>query len=191
MTKQMEDLQGYVNDMLAVETELHEAFRRQKADARLKKFPAAQQLISRAEDTVDVHLAKLRECLKRMGSDESVLKKAVGGVLGAAAGVYDKLRSDDKVSRMLRDDHTALSFASVCYEMLYTTALAMHDSATADLALDHLKEVNTLVVEVNDLIPRVLIEELSSEGKITFDAELADDVVRHTREAWYEASAST
>ena len=63
MTDQMNELQGYVNDMLAVETDLHEVFRRQKSDERVKKFPAAQQYLSRVEEMIDQHLAALRTSL--------------------------------------------------------------------------------------------------------------------------------
>jgi len=79
MSDQMKLLQGYVNDMLAVETELHEAFRRQKRDnTGLRRFTVAHQIVSRTEDTIDRHLSALRDALKRLGSDESTLKKAVG-----------------------------------------------------------------------------------------------------------------
>ena len=187
MTDQMKELQGHVNDMLAVETELHAAFRRQKGDAGIKRNAAAHQFVSRTEDTIDDHLAALKRCAERLGG-ESVLKKAVGGVMGAAAGLYGKVRSDDKVSRVLRDDHAALSFASVCYEMLHTTALAMRDSATADLALSHLKHFTPLIVDLSRMLPEVLVEELSDEGKIPFDRSVAEDAARNTRDAWANAS---
>ena len=190
MSDQMKLLQGYVNDMLAVETELHEAFRRQKRDnTELRRFTAAHQIISRTEDTIDRHLSALRDALKRLGSDESTLKKAVGGVLGAAAGWYDRLRSDSTVSRVLRDDYAALSFATICYEMLHTTALAMKDAETAALAIRHLKDYAPLIMSLGDAVPEVLIDELSSAGAVAADRGVATQAVRNTHEAW--ASATT
>jgi hypothetical protein len=189
MSDQMKELQGYVNDMLTVEVELHEALRRQKKDHDgLRNFGTAHQIVARAEDTVDRHLATLRESLKRLGGDESTLKKAVGGILGAAAGVYDKLRADSTVSRLLRDDYTALSFATVCYEMLHTTALAMKDQVTADLALRHLKDYAPLIMALTEAMPEVLVEELANAGTVTADRSVATDAVRNTREAWASAS---
>src|SRR5262245_48657139 len=59
MGQQMKELQSYVNDMLAVETELHASFRRQKTDDRIKKYAAAYQLVARTEDVIDKHLDAL------------------------------------------------------------------------------------------------------------------------------------
>jgi hypothetical protein len=175
--------------MLAVERELHGVFRRQKEDPRVKRYPNSAALLRRIEDTVDDHLRGLGQCLERLGGDESALKKAIGAVLGIAGGLYDRVRTDDKVSRMLRDDYTALNFATICYEMLHTTALALRDQQTADLALAHLKRYTPLIVEVADEMPRLLIHELTDEGKVPADIRAAEQAARNTRDAWSGASA--
>jgi ferritin-like metal-binding protein YciE len=180
----MDILQGYVNDMLAVERQLHQALRRHKEHEPLRKFAAAKQLVARIEDTIDRHLVDLEACLRRLGGDDSALKKAVGTFLGFAAGIYDKVRTEDNVSRILRDDHTALNFACVCYQMLHTTALAMKDSQTADLALRNLTDFTALVRDLSDTLPGVLLEELAQQRKIAPDPGIAAEAVRHTREAW-------
>jgi ferritin-like metal-binding protein YciE len=189
MTDRAEMIQGYVNDMLAVEREAHSVVRRQKQDAGIRQFAEASRVIDRIEDTLDQHIAELQKCLKAMGADESMVKKAVGTALGAVGGIYDKIRSDDRVSRMLRDDYTAMSFANVCYEMLHTTALAAGDSAVADLAIRHLRDYAPLVMEISDVLPHVLTDELAAEGKIPVDPTAAREAVKNTRAAW-EQSAS-
>jgi hypothetical protein len=188
MTDRGQMMQGYVNDMLAVEREAHSAVRRQKHDTNVKQFVEASRVIDRIEDTLDRHIDELQKCLRAMGADESMLKKAVGTALGAVGGIYDKLRSDDRVSRMLRDDYTAMSFASVCYEMLHTTALAAGDSVVADLAIRHLRDYAPLVIEVTDVLPHVLTDELAAEGKIPVDPAAAREAVRNTRAAWEQSS---
>lgn len=190
MAEQLAMLRGYVNDMLAVEREIHQAFSRQKHDQRIKDCASAYQLIARIEDTIDRHLEQLQNCLARLGTDESALKKAVGSVMGVMAGLYDKLRSDDKISRAMRDDYTALNFAIVCYEMLHTTALAMRDQETADLALSLLRDYTPLVVELTETLPEVIVRELSDEGKIVEDLAVADAAARNAREAWNQGAAS-
>src|SRR5436190_7490896 len=101
MGEQMEILQGYVNDMLAVENEIHQAFRRQKHSSKPSTVDAAAaQLIARIEDTIDRHIADLKTALERIGGSESQLKKAVGAALGAVAGLYDQVR-DETVARMV------------------------------------------------------------------------------------------
>ena len=92
--KSRNDLHGYVTDMLAVETELHNAFRRQKEDDHVRRYPAAHEVITETEEIIDQHMAALRDCAVSLGGGESPLKKAVGGLLGKMAGLYDKVRSD-------------------------------------------------------------------------------------------------
>jgi ferritin-like metal-binding protein YciE len=190
MTQRGEIIQGYVNDMLAVEREAHEAVRRQKHDATVKQHAEASRVIDRLEDTLDRHIADLQKCLKAMGSDESLVKKAVGTALGAVGGIYDKLRSDDRVSRMLRDDYTSMSFSTVCYEMLHTTALAAGDSMVAELAIRHLRDYTPLVMEVTEVLPRVLTDELSADGKFPVNPSAAQEAVRNTRSAWQQGEAT-
>lgn len=189
MADQIEELQGYVNDMLAVEIELHSVFRRQKEDGQIRRYAAAHQLVARTEDVIDRHMASLKDCLRRLGGSESLLKKAGGGVIGVVAGIFDKVRTDDAASPALRDDYAALCFASICYEMLHTTALAMKDQRTADLAIQHLKDFPPLIMALSEILPQVLIDELAAGEKISPDASVVKDAVRNTRAAWAEASA--
>ena len=191
MAEQTVALQGYVNDMLAVETEFHGAFRRQKDDAAVRRHADAHAIVSSAEDVIDRHLSTLKECLQRLGGTESVVKKAVGGVLGVAAGIYNTIRPNENASRVLRDDYAALCFGTVCYEMLHTTALAMKDERTADLALRNLKDFPPLIMAISTTMPSVLIRELAESSTVSSDASVAEDAVRNTRAAWAEASAAT
>ncbi len=188
MSEQMDILQGYVNDMLAVENEIHQAFRRQKhSDKPGEVHPEAAQLIGRIEDTIDRHLVELKRALERLGGSESTLKQAVGIALGAIAGMYDKVR-DETVSRMVRDDLTALNFAAACYQMLHTTALALHDKPLADIALKHLEDFAPLIMDLSQVLPAVVMSELVRDGKVTADASVAEESARNSRNAWTQSS---
>jgi ferritin-like metal-binding protein YciE len=187
MTTAQETLSGYVNDMLAVEREIHQAMRRQKNDERVKRFPAVAMLIANIEDTIDGHIERLGEALARIGANESAIKKAVGTVLGVVGGLYDKVRQDDKVSRLVRDDYAALCFAIVCYEMLHTTALALGDDRVADMAIRHLADYAAAITRVSDVIPRLVVQELAAEAKVPADEKVAEVAVRHVRDAWQQA----
>jgi len=188
MTEQEQIIQGYVNDMLAVEREAHSAVSRQKHDATVKHYAEASRVIDRIEETLDRHIDELRACLERMGGDESLMKKAVGTALGAVGGLYDKLRTDGRVSRMLRDDYAGMAFSTACYEMLHTTALAAGESMVAAVALRHLRDYTSLVMEVSDVLPQVLTDELATRGKLKIDKTAAQEAVRNTREAWSQGS---
>lgn len=185
MSEQMEILQGYVNDMLAVEHEIHNAFSRQKHSDTPKRHPEAAQLIARIEDTIDRHLVELKRALERLGGTESALKKAVGAAMGAVAGLYDQVR-DETVSRMVRDDLAALNFAVACYQMLHTTALAMHDQALADVALKHLRDFTPLIMDLSQVLPSVVVAELAADNQITLDPSVATEAAEAQKKAWWE-----
>lgn len=189
MEKVNETLNEYVNDMLAVEREMHAVFRRQKRDERLGNFPVAERLVEEAEDAMDRHLAALGECAERLGG-ESALKKATGSVLGTIGGLWDRMRASDPVSRTLRDDYTALTFACACYEMLHTTGLAAGDGQVAHLALKHLKDYATLVMDMGDAIPEVVTRELAEEGKLTaMPPNVAEEARLNTCRTWEQAAS--
>jgi len=185
MESERELLRTHVRDMLAVESEIHGAFRRQERDRRLRHDPDARALVARIEETVDRHLLDLKGCLRRMGGEESRLKNALGAVLGTAAGFYDRMRADDPISRMLRDDYIALSTAIVCYEMLHATALAAGDEEVAALALRHVEDYAPLVMGISDLLPHAIVRELAREGKLPPNRDdAATRAVVNTRRAW-------
>ena len=190
MDEKMETLRGYVNDMLAVERDVHAALRRHKEDRGARTFPVAAAVLQQIEDRVDDHIENLEECLERIGAGESQLKAAVGAVLGAVAGIYGKIR-DDRVSRMIRDDYTALCFACVCYEMLHTTALALGHGEIANLALAHMRDYTPAVMALGEILPEVVTEELTREAKITTSGPVARLAAQNTREAWRVSDSAT
>ena len=187
MDEKMDTLRGYVNDMLAVERDLHQAFRRHKEDKAAKTYPQAAAALHQIEDRIDVHVASLERQLERMGSGESTVKAAVGAVLGAVAGIYGKIR-DERVSRMLRDDYTALCFATVCYEMLHTTALAVGHGEVANLALSHLRDYTPAVMAIAQLLPEVVTDELTRTGKMSGNGSIARLAAKNVQDAWQQPS---
>ena len=186
----MSTLQAYANDMLAVEREVHAALDLQSMDDTVKRHPAATQLVARTKEVVERHITELQQVLQRLGTRESVVKKAVGAALGVAAGLYARVRPDDQVSRMLRDDYTALTFTCVCYEMLHVTSLALKDAPLADLALAHLRDLTPIVMDLGDLLPGVVVDELAAEGKIGQDRSVVEQSVRNVRDAWSQSAAA-
>lgn len=179
-----EHLRPYVADMAAVEKHILEAVERQTKDESFQKLPQAQQLVNRLETTLRNHVQGLEKHLEQFpaGSAAGAVKGAVTGVLGVFAGLYDKVRTE-AASRGLRDDYTALNLASVSYVMLHTSALALNEPATAQLALSNLKDLTPLVMQLNEAIPEVVVRELAEEGK-AYDASVVQRAVRATQEAW-------
>ena len=180
-------LRDYVTDMIGVEKHILEAVGRQLGDKRVRSYGEAFDLLARIEGVLRGHLHALEQHLSTLTLDtesaESMLKKAVTTVAGAAAGIYDRLRMEDAVSRNLRDDYTALNLASISYAMLHTTALGLRNMGTSDLALRHLHDLTPLVVDLSRVIPLVVVEELQKEGKV-IDAVVKEEAVLNTQKAW-------
>lgn len=186
MSERKDALQGYVSDMLAVERHLHQALRRQKGDNSLNAYPQAKVLVERAEEKVDEHIAALERRLESLGGDAAApIKEAVTSALGVAAGIIDQIRSE-KVSRLLRDDYTALSLAAISYHMLHTTGLALADPPTADLALRHLHNYTPIITDISHAIHAAVAGELQDDGFVV-DGSVASRSEQATQEAWNPA----
>lgn len=191
MKDNREALRPYVADMVAVEKHILEAIERQRKDDDINQFPNASQLVGRIEGVLKSHIQSLESHLESYsgGGAAGAVKEAVTGVLGAIAGVYDKVRKDT-ASRALRDDYTALSLASISYGMLHATALGLSQGMVAELALHHLGEINSLIMELARVIPPVVLKELSFEG-YSMETGVAERAVTNLRESWGRASYET
>ncbi|HKI05325.1 MAG TPA: hypothetical protein VKK31_25320 [Thermoanaerobaculia bacterium] len=184
MKDNREALRPYLADMAAVEKHILEAVERQREDDDIKQFPDALQLLGRIESSLKSHVQSLETHLQGYsgGGAAGAVKEAVTGVLGAIAGLYDKVRKDP-ASRALRDDYTALSLASISNGMLHTTALGLSQGTVAELAKRHLEEINSLIMELGLVIPRVVLKELSFEG-YPIETGVAERAVQNLKESW-------
>lgn len=184
MKDNREALRPYVADMVAVEKHILEAVERQRNDDDIKELPDALRLVTRTESMLKNHVETLNRHLEGYpgGGAAGAVKQAVTGVLGAIAGVYDKVRKDT-ASRALRDDYTALSLASVSYGMLHATALGLSQGTVAELAKSHLEEINSLIMEIGLALPRIVLKELALEG-YSVETGAADQAVKNLEETW-------
>jgi len=120
-------LQQYVSDMIALDEHILEAIERQLNDERLGNYPGAREVVSSIKRTLTTQVVGLNQQLKQIGAEPGgAVKEAVSTIAGVAAGLYDKVRRDP-VSKMLRDDYTALSLTSISYTMLHTTGLEQRE----------------------------------------------------------------
>lgn len=176
-------LKTYVNDMLALQKHILEAVERQYADERVRNDEKSLDLIGKIKSTLTHHVMELESEVARLGSGVMAgAKAAVTSFLGAAAGLYDKVRKDP-VSRMLRDNYTALNMASFSYTMLHTTGLAYKDASVASTALKHLQDLTPLIIHLNAVVPHVVVTELQDEGP-GIDSSVAATAVGNTQHAW-------
>ena len=176
-------LQQYVSDMISLDGHIKEAVERQLGDDRLKQFPEASKLVNTIHRTLDTHMTGLEAQLKTLGGEASgPIKEAVSAIAGVAAGLYDRVRHDP-VSKMLRDDYTALSLAAISYTMLHTTALALQKQPLADLAQRCLKDITPIIIDISQAIPGVVIKDLE-DNEVLIDRAVGQEAVRKTQQAW-------
>jgi hypothetical protein len=75
------------------------------------------------------------------------------------------MRSQEEVSRTLRDDYAALSLALVHTAMLETIAAALGDRQTASLAGEQKDQLRDALDQLEGVLPSVLARELRESGK--------------------------
>lgn len=178
-------LNEHVTNMAAVATHIRDAVAGQVSSADASAYPEAHRVLSAVHDVFDRHVTALEaynESTEGGGLREAA-KEAVGAALGVAAGLYNKMRQNDPVSRMVRDTYTATGLACIGYTMLHTTALGLKDQRLADLAVQHLGDLTPLIGQMSESVCHVVARELADEGEI-IDAGVAAEAVRNTQQTW-------
>ena len=137
------------------------------------------------ERTLKAHVDALEQLIEAYdGKAESLLKKAVTEVLGAVAGLYDKMR-EHSVSRILRDNYTALSLAAMGYTAYNAFGLAIHEKQVAEVAQRHLRELTPLLIDLSKVLPHTVVREVNEENEdFAVDATVGDEAERITQAAW-------
>lgn len=178
-------LQKYLSDMLSLESHIHQAIDKQvKENADNPMISSKFETYSR---TMQSHRDALEARLKEMGgAANSPVKEGVAAVLGIAAGVIDKLRSEE-VSKNFRDDFTALNLSLISYQMLHTTALGLGDRQTAELAARNIRDNADFVMEIQRLMPDIVVADLKKnheEVRLSLDESAAEETRKLIGEIW-------
>jgi ferritin-like metal-binding protein YciE len=183
-------LATYVSDMLALERHIAQPIASQQHSSTTAEYTTASTLINRIAAISQSHINALEVRLKELGGNANhPLKAAWASVLGAGASAVGGARKT-KVSKYLRDDHTALSLASISYTLLYSTAVGLGDTTTASLAKKHLGEIAPLIIQISDDIPSVVLQELRDDGE-TVRPDAADTVKRELDQVWHDSARQT
>jgi hypothetical protein len=193
MSEKLDTIQNRISDMLAVVRHVQEAVDRHKTDSRVVRVESAHALLQKISLALNMHAGELRRMLASRGalnggdgdvvdSTISTVKEVVSSTLGQAAGIIGMARSD-RVSLMLRDDYTAMNMVAIAYTMLHTTAVVLHDEAVASLAVNHLHDITPLIIETNEIVPRVVAMELLDDAE-QIDLAAVDQAIINTQAAW-------
>lgn len=178
----------YLGDMHALESHGLEAVERQIENLSDADHPNALAAARQFKSTLESHIAAIDARLRALGgSPTGPLKEAAAAVAGVAAGLYNKVRSEE-ASKSLRDDYTFFSHAGIAYLMLYTTARAFGDDETAGLAERGYRDAADMAMRLDKLVPGLVLDELRQDKLSPRD--VAADVGKMVHDAWTRQSTS-
>jgi hypothetical protein len=183
---------GYIADQLALELQTLNIISSQLKDEDVVNFPAVYGLLEQVKLTLEKHVSSLRELISSRYNNTTTqsltasLAETFSDVTGSVMGLYNKLRSE-KVSKMLRDNHNALSLMALAYSMLYVTAKGLGETETANLASRNLQDVPPLVMKLNEVMPGLVAAELEKRG-YSIDQSTITEAIEDNRKAWTQHS---
>jgi hypothetical protein len=137
--------------------------------AQLPEYPDVQDRVRVHRETLAQHVETTRHRLGELGADGEPAVQAPRGDLG----------------ERLSDHFIDLSRCVITYLALHPAALAGGDQKTADIARRHLRDTTHFAIEINQLLPKLLIEHLRRSGVPVSDGALAL-AQRTVREIWQQ-----
>ena len=179
-----DDVLRYASDMAMVDAEIEAKLDRQiKIDSG---NPDAERAIQRFHDDVRDQRDAMRALLASYDHELSTLRDTGAGLIGKVEGAVSQIRSES-LSKALRDDYTSFGLGSVGYTMLYTTARAAKADEVATLARKGMETYATAIQTIAEMIPNVVLSELSTTWEQTLPSNVIDDVHKTTSDVWAEA----
>ena len=186
--KRQETITKYLGDMKSVVSHVQTAMERQKDE--FKDKPEVSQTMARIALSLKRQDEALGARLEALGgSPTHPVKEVVADALGVVAGLYNKVRTEG-AAKGLRDDHVALNLALVSYGMLHTTAVAFADGRTAELAKHGFTECARFAMDVQKLLPAIVLRELGDGDFGTLDSSAPEQTRAAIQSAWSPAERS-
>ena len=177
----MDKLNTYANDLLTYNNHFQSVVRSQKTSDNVTNTKAVDLL-----HNIDIALTNQINGLKKFDdliddSKTEAIKDKLASAFGSIAGNLDSIRKDP-VSKILRDDYTALSMLASGYTMLHTASLVNDKEDLAEYAQNSLSRIAQLITEASQIIPFVVAEELSDDS--TKALKIAEKSLKETQKAW-------
>lgn len=174
-------LRKYTEDLHALENHFLKAVKKQKSSSKVKDEDVID-LLHEMDKIVSGHVKSLGRHVERLGGEfKADLKTKIASFTGSIAGLIEGAQQDT-VSKMIRDDYTAMSMIAIGYTMLHTHALAEEDQILAEMTQNHLTDCTALVTEISKIAPLVVSRD------VIHDKDRAEDIgrkaVENTQHAW-------
>ena len=184
-----EILGGYASDLLELQRHIMDMLKDQAEEEYVARYPAAQQLVTRAQDTVLRHINDLEGALESLDEDgSSWLKKAMGATAKSVMGMVAGDSGSEECSKVLRNIYVAGDAAALGSLMLYTTAAGFKTPRIEEMSARHFDELAILARETWELIPEIVINEFADEG-YAVDRSVIDEVNQRVQQTWAQRAA--
>lgn len=177
-------LTTYVSDMHALVTHGLQAIERQIDNLKDKStsHPEAYAALQDFQRTLQTHASMLDARVNALGgSTTQPVKDVVSAVSGFVAGLINAVRAEE-ASKSIRDDYTYLSHVAIGYLMLHTTAAGLADRETAALAETGYRDAARLVMHIDHIMPRLVLQELREDGLAVTD--VSAQALSMVKNAW-------
>jgi ferritin-like metal-binding protein YciE len=176
-----DSLKTYTSDLLALETHFLNAVKKQKSSESVKD-EIVIDLLHELDKTISKNTSELETYLDSFENKTlDDIKSKLASFAGSVAGLIDNARSDT-VSKIVRDNYTALSMITVGYTMLHTLALANDDNSLAEISEKHLKECTNMVTEISKVVPLAVANEVIDDKDKA--EEIGQKALHNTQQAW-------
>ncbi|MDX1585495.1 MAG: hypothetical protein R3222_02080 [Balneolaceae bacterium] len=173
---------NFVSDLHSLEKHVLNAIQKQKESDKIQEISEAVELLDLLEDALTEQSQRLNQAAVRYDSAITTeLKSKLAGFAGSLAGLVDGARKDP-VSKLMRDNYTALSMLAAGHTMLKATALAADDEDLQHIAGNHLAELAQLVTEVSRVLPLSVVRELLDDPEQA--EEIGQLAIEKTQKAW-------
>jgi hypothetical protein len=179
-----EILGNYSSDILELQRHIMNMLKDQAEEEHVARYPAAQQLVTRAQDTVQRQINELEGALEGLdGEGTSWLKKAMGSTASSVMGMVAGDSDGEQCSKVLRNIYVATDAAALGNLMLYTTAAGFNDTRIEEMSGRHFDELAMLSREARELIPETVISEFADEG-YTVDRSVVGRINQRVQQTW-------
>lgn len=174
-------LRKYTSDLLALENHFMNAVKKQKTSDQIKDAEVIE-LFHELDKMTSSHVKSLERHVDRLGGElKSDIKTKIASFAGSIAGLIDGARKDT-MSKMVRDDYTALSMITIGYTMLHTHALAEEDDLLAELTQKNLTNCTTMITEISKVVPLAVAREMIDDASRA--EEIGNKALENTQGAW-------
>lgn len=179
-----EHLKQYLREQIALEEQLYKKIEDQISGIKEAEFADAKDLLIKTNQVLEKHFTPLNKLLDLLDQNTSeAIAKAAASNGGGFKNPSRESQESIRISRILRDDYSALSLITISNTLLHATALALKSTEVAEIALKHLENLAPLMVMIGELVPGVVTRELWSHSS-AIDLSVAKLAVQNAQQVW-------